>query len=208
MVTKESTRNLVLSNALTAVAALIMHWPLATLLWPYWIQSIIIGWYSRKRMLALTNFTTEGLTSNDQPVEATPASLRSTARFFVLHYGFFHFVYLIFLCQGAAKITPLDWLTFAGLAVSFAMSHGSSFRQNIAADRRGCPNLGVLLFLPYLRVIPMHLAILFGGAVAGDSAGALLLFVALKTVADVAMHRAEHRLLQRGASDEATAEER
>jgi len=154
MVTPESTRNLVLSNVLTAVAALVLHWPLETMLWPYWIQSVIIGWYSRKRMLALTHFSTEGLTSYGQPVEATKEGARSTANFFALHYGFFHLAYLMFLCQGLAHVTAWDGLTFAGLAVSFFMSHGSSYRQNIAADLRGRSNLGVLLFLQYLRITP------------------------------------------------------
>jgi len=43
-------------------------------------------------------------------------------------------------------------------------------------------------------VIPMHLTIL-GCAFLG-AGGGVLLFGALKTVADVAMHKTEHRLLQ------------
>ena len=91
-----ATTGLLVSNALTLVTALILKWPLAFVLWPYWIQSIIIGWYARKRMLALKNFSTEGFTSNDQPVPENEKGKRSTASFFVLHYGFFHFGYWFF----------------------------------------------------------------------------------------------------------------
>ena len=63
---------------------------------------------------------------------------------------------------------------------------------------RRVPNIGALMFLPYLRVIPMHLAILLGVAL-GDVLGRLL-FGTLKTVADVAMHKIEHRWLQRAAA--------
>ncbi len=132
-------------------------------------------------MLALTNFTTDGLTSNGKKVEATQAGARSTANFFALHYGFFHFGYCAFLAEGADRLTRWDYLGFAGLAISFVMSHGTSFRQNIEADLRGKPNLGVLLFLPYLRVLPMHITIIIGRGVAGDSLWTLLLFAALKT---------------------------
>ena len=41
-----SSRNLLLSNAATLGAALVLHWDLGWLLWPYWIQSVIVGWYA------------------------------------------------------------------------------------------------------------------------------------------------------------------
>ncbi|HEV7716935.1 MAG TPA: DUF6498-containing protein [Steroidobacteraceae bacterium] len=203
MVAKDSTRLLIVSNAITVVAALVLHWPIETLMWPYWIQSVIIGWYSRRRMLALHQFSTEGFTSNGQPVPETPRALRSTANFFAIHYGFFHLGYLVFLWQHIDKLSRWDWLAFAGLSVSFVMSHGASFRQNLAADVRGRPNLGALLFLPYLRILPMHLTLIFGRAIGGDGAGALLLFGVLKTLADVGMHYADHKMLQRGVTDAA-----
>jgi hypothetical protein len=201
MLTQDSTRLLVLSNALTVAAAWIMHWPLETLLWPYWMQSVIIGWYNRRRMLALQSFSTEGLTSNDEPVEETPLGARRTANFFTLHYGFFHLIYLMFLLNTGAKIAPLDALTFAGLAVSFVVSHGTSFRQNFEADRRGRPNLGALLFVPYLRILPMHLTIIFGSGLAGSGAGTVFLFGVLKTLADVGMHKAQQRILRSSAEN-------
>ena len=64
----------------------------------------------------------------------------------------------------------------------------------MAADLESCPNLGTLMFMPYARVIPMHLTIIFGTQI-GD--GAVWLFVLLKTGADVVMHKVEHHVLQR-----------
>ncbi len=64
-------------------------------------------------------------------------------------------------------------------------------------DAQGTPNIGTLMFTPYLRVVPMHLTIVFG-AVALGSTG-VLVFGGMKMVADVAMHVAEHRLLTRRA---------
>ncbi|HSU77645.1 MAG TPA: DUF6498-containing protein, partial [Burkholderiales bacterium] len=71
------------------------HWPLVTLLWPYWMQSVIIGWYSRKRILALHDFSLANTDGFDQG--SPEKTKRHTARFFVLHYGIFHLVYAIFL---------------------------------------------------------------------------------------------------------------
>jgi hypothetical protein len=52
------------------------------------------------------------------------------------------------------------------------------------------------MFLPYGRVIPMHLTIILGTFFSGGTAG-LLIFGGLKTAADIVMHKVEHRLLRR-----------
>ena len=161
---------------------------------------MIIGWYSRRRILALQQFSTEGFKINDRPVPETAESLRKTAGFFALHYGFFHVGYFAFLVSRTAGLSHWDWLAFAAMGASFAMSHGTSFRQNLEADAHGRPNLGTMMFLPYARIVPMHLTILFGSTMAGDSPHGVLLFSVLKTAADVLMHHVEHRVLQRQPS--------
>lgn len=199
VVTPESTRSLLLVNVATIVLAVIFDWPVTTLMWPYWIQSVVIGYFSRKRILALSRFSTDGLTINDRPVEPTPATQRSVANFFALHYGFFHVGYLVFLLKLTKDLAWWDWLGLAAASTSFAVNHRASFQQNAAADSRGTPNLGTLMFLPYLRIIPMHLTIMLGSALGAQSTLALVLFCALKTGADVLMHYVEHRILQRSA---------
>ena len=213
-----ATLGIVASNLLTLVIAWRQDWPLALMLWPYWCQSVVIGWFARKRILALHTFSTEGFRINDQPVEPTPQTQRSTANFFALHYGFFHLVYFIFLLTMSAmsgdtaasgggtqvirpsfeRIQGSDALLILGLSLSFWFSHRASHREHIEADLRRVPNIGTLMFLPYLRVIPMHLTIILGMAL-GDDWGRLL-FGSLKTAADVLMHKIEHRWLQGSAA--------
>jgi hypothetical protein len=130
-------------------------------------------------------------------VSPTPATQRSVANFFALHYGFFHFGYLMFLVNQSPDWRWWDVLGGLALGVSFAWNHRLSFQQNVEADRQGTPNIGTLMFLPYARILPMHLTIIFGGTVAGGGPVAVLLFGALKTAADVLMHYVEHRVLQR-----------
>ena len=79
------------------VLAVVQQWSVLELMWPFWMQSVIIGYYARRRILALEQFSTEGLTMNDRPVAETPDSKRKIADFFVLHYGGFHAAYLMFL---------------------------------------------------------------------------------------------------------------
>jgi cation transport ATPase len=184
---------LVASNAVTLVLALWQGWSLGLLLWPYWAQSVIIGVFSYRRMLGLQRFSTANFRVNGKPAEENDATRRSTANFFAMHYGMFHLVYAIFLLM---LTTPAaDWLWIAIAVVAFAFNHASSFRRFREADRQGRPNIGALMFLPYLRVLPMHLMIIFGIGMAGGGAVAVLFFGLLKTAADAAMHVAEHRIL-------------
>lgn len=213
-----ATLGIVASNLLTLVIAWWQDWPLALMLWPYWCQSVVIGWFARKRILTLGNFSTEGFRINDRAVEPTPQTQRSTANFFALHYGFFHLVYFIFLLAMSAmsgepaaagggthvvqpsfeRIHASDVLLVLGLSLSFWYSHRASHREHVEADLRRVPNIGTLMFMPYLRVIPMHLTIILGMAL-GDDWGRLL-FGGLKTAADVLMHKIEHRWLQGSAT--------
>jgi hypothetical protein len=51
-----AVRSLLASNLLTLALAVWQRWPLVVLLWPYWVQSIVIGWYARKRILAARDY--------------------------------------------------------------------------------------------------------------------------------------------------------
>lgn len=192
---------IVASNALTLALAVALHWDVVELLWPYWIQSVVIGAFARRRMLLLRDFSVEGLANEDGPVTESPETQRSAANFFALHYGFFHAGYLVFLWQRSVELEMdrVDVAMFAAAGLAFALAHLHSHREHVAADLAGRPNLGALMFMPYLRVVPMHFVIIVGASRGGGGFGALLLFAVLKTLADVGMHVFEHRRLQRPA---------
>jgi hypothetical protein len=188
---------LIAANLLAIAIALATRMSLKELMLVYWIQSVVIGVSFLVRMLSLGRFTTEGMKMNGQPVSATPAGKLVVAAFFAVHYGFFHFGYLMFIAferpDGIAAPSPAlgHWLC----AAAFVVTHGYSLRENIARDRLGTPNIGTLMMLPYARIVPMHLTIIFGGLLF-KGAGTLLLFCVLKTLADVVMHTVEHHVLR------------
>jgi hypothetical protein len=164
---------------------------LGELMWTYWLQSVAVGFFHYRRMMALTRFSTEGLTSNDRPVPETPEGKRSTANFFLMHYGFFHLGYAVFLTVEHLPSSPVVlWL--AAPALSFIVGERATFRRHLASDPTWTPNLGTLLFQPYLRVIPMHLGIIAAGA-----AGAV--FLPLKLAADLGMYLVDEHLDARRA---------
>lgn len=215
-----SVRGIIVSNVLAIIIAIWQDWGVLQLLWPFWIQSVIIGIFAHCRIIALRNFCVEGVTFNDQPIEMTKQSAFWVGCFFALHYGAFHLIYLKFLMalttagnsDGMVAITdpdsgevamvqfgqvfPVDFLFFIPIAMSFWLSHLKSAREHRKADLAGKPNIGTLMMLPYVRIIPMHLIFIFG-SILGGGAVAVWLFAILKTIADVVMHKVEHRLLQK-----------
>jgi Family of unknown function (DUF6498) len=196
------------TNVLAIAIALWQQWPLVTLLWPYWLQSVIIGWYSRKRILALRDFSLANTSGFDRG--SPELTKRSTASFFVMHYGVFHLVYALFLwsatrgkVHGIApyRVDAVDLICMAALAASFVTTHRAAYRRIMAADERSKPNIGAVMFLPYLRIVPMHLTIILG--VAAGHGGGVLLFGALKTAADALMHWIEYRITSRAVESPA-----
>ena len=184
---------LIASNLVTIVWALIGGWPLAIIIWVYWSQSVTIGILWFFKILTLKEFSTKDFKINNRSVKPTRGTKIQTAIFFLLHYGFFHFVYAFFLCvlYKAVMIWPI--LFMAGV---FIIYQSFSFFYNKKWEDKQKPNIGKMMFFPYARIIPMHLTIIFGGWMSFGGFGGkmtLLLFMVLKTFADVIMHIVEKR---------------
>lgn len=187
------------ANALTLVFALALDWTAGMLLWPYFLQNLVVGWYAIKRMQALHRFSTEGFTSNDQPVPENAAGKRSTINFFILHFGLFHLAYLVFLCELAPMSGLLEFLFVLAGGVSFVFAQRATCAAQIEADASGRPNLGALMFMPYLRVLPIHIAIGFGAVALGTTG--TIAFVVLKTLADIGLDRYDRHIAERAIAD-------
>jgi len=180
---------LLLSNIVTIGFALYENWPLMTVLWIYWFQSVFIGLFNFIKILNLKNFTTDNFQINHRPVEPTNSTKRFTAFFFLFHYGFFHFAYLMFLTTENTSAVPI--MTILIPCIFFFVNHLFSFIKNFENDTNKKQNIGSVMFFPYARIIPMHLIIVFGLTLT-SSISALLFFLILKTIADLIMHQIEH----------------
>jgi hypothetical protein len=188
---------LLLTNLVTIVWAVLQQWNVTDLLWICWGQSVIIGYYNVHRIVDLDRFATGGFPIKNRPVESTCETQRCTAVCFALHYGLFHLGYGVFLLT-TFRIQPGFPLAGVVLCIlAFYFNHRFSYHYNRERDR--VPSIGALMFFPYARIIPMNLMLLLGGRFAGDSTVALVLFLVLKTAADVALHVIEHAMTRAGA---------
>lgn len=199
---------LLASNAVAILVAVLQNWDLLAVMWVYWFQSVVIGFFHFLRIRQLREFSTKGFTINRRSVEPTPETKSRVARFFLLHYGFFHFGYFIFLLVfsgtgmfssgGENALTSADLKYIIPVGLLFLGNHLYSYFYNRPRDT-GRPNIGTLMFYPYARIIPMHLTIVLGFFISSP----LLFFLLLKTLADAIMHVVEHRVLLRRGQQQA-----
>jgi len=182
---------LLFSNIITIFLAIKENWNLSTIMWIYWFQSVIIGFFNFIRMFQLKKFSTEGVKIDGQFVQPNNSTKFRLSFFFLFHYGFFHFGYLVFLLNYASlQIVGLKYILLTALI--FFINHLFSYIYNKPYDTKK-QNIGTLMFYPYARIIPMHLVIIFGSIFGG----ALTSFLILKTFADAIMHIIEHKVLRR-----------
>jgi hypothetical protein len=182
---------LLITNLATMVLAVLQQWNITDLLWIYWGQNVVIGYYNMHRIVDLDRFSTGGFIISIRPVEPTSETRRCTAVCFALLYGLFHLVYGVFLLTTFRIHSGFPVAGVLLCILAFWFTHRFSYRYNRERDS-DIPNIGSLMFFPYVRIIPMNLVILLGGPIAGDDPVALVLLLMLKTLADVALHVIEH----------------
>ncbi len=185
------------SNVIAILLAIALQYDFAIVIWSYWFESVIIGMYAVFSMVLV------GL-KNKIPAIGYFAG----AGFFTVHYGMFHFVYLMFL--SFLPITMLEWTQIPFVLLTggiFLLSHGVSFfehslkeKEKIEPSNNWEEDIGPIFIKPYQRIVPMHITIIASGFVmtfiTGELAAQILLIVlmVLKTGVDLVSHQAKHKL--------------
>lgn len=187
-----SARSLLAANLVTIALAVTQRWDLAVVMRIYWAQSVIIGFFNVLRILSLEHFATSSVDEREG-VDLPPVLVKiGFALFFAAHYGGFHFAYFVFLSGMEMRPRPAP-LLLAIPVVVFGVNHLLSFLHNVDRDSRRRRDLGKLIRYPYVRVIPMHLTMLLAASI-DSTPGWVVVFLLLKTVADVLAHELDHSL--------------
>ncbi len=149
-----------------------------TVLWLYWFQSVLIGLFT---FLDLITFVSPPQGS-DKPKKYFFESKGCSAFFFLFHYQVFHLVYAVFIISNGK---PID-KQFLLIGISgFVVNLFLQFLQNKKIQRSIGMNFSQMFFMPYLRIIPMHLMIL---APIFLHVQPSIIFLVLKTIADIVMY--------------------
>ena len=175
--------SLIVVNAIPLWGALFLHWEASCIVFLYWAENLVVGFYNVLKM-ACAN----GLRWTDLGAKLF------IIPFFMVHYGIFAAVH------GAFVLALFD-TTHAGFwgmlaAVKYALialflSHGVSFVDDYLRGRQyASARLEHVMFSPYPRLVVLHVSILasafFIHARRGHSEALplLVILVILKTVLD------------------------
>lgn len=201
-----STLALILGNIVPLLGVLILGWRVEDILVLYWIENLVVGFYTLVRMLIVA-----------------PVGGLFAGAFFTVHYGGFcagHGLFLLSLLElaGADWFPQSHWagpLVFVGLLVdvvskvmeiapagwvwatgALLLSHAVSLVVNfwLGGEYRE-RTVRKLMMMPYPRMVALHVAIIAGGfaVIALDSPLPMLgALVVLKIGIDLYLHRREH----------------
>ncbi len=168
-----------------------------TVVWIYWIQSIIIGLFNFFDLLTIKNYDSDSFKMNNAPL--TKMNQGCAAWFFLVHYGFFHLGYCIFLLiQFGVRTVDKNFLLL-GVAAFFAEAILGFIKQK-RMERYTKFKFGTMFFLPYLRIVPMHLMILIPAFLGIKPS---IVFLLLKMGADILSYIFYQRLYSGSKTNDA-----
>lgn len=163
----------------------------STVVWIYWFQSITIGFFNFIDLLTVKDYT------------ATPGTMPAqngngcSAWFFLFHFGFFHLAYFIFILATFGLGSIDKTILLIGVSMFFLESV-INFIRHKRMERTMRVNIGVMFFLPYLRIVPMHLMILLPAFLGWKPS---LIFLVLKMGMDVLSSILYHAVYSKKIAD-------
>jgi hypothetical protein len=183
-----SSASLLSVNLVTIIVALWQNWNVADLIWVYWLQSLIIGYFQVLKIKNMEIFTTDRFYINEKPVEPNNDTKLKVIYIFILTYALFHLFYLFFIpVLGMPEVKGLMIMGILYLA-----NHYYSYLENKEIDKRTVRNIGEMMMIPFVRIIPIHITMIFAAGFGNRIS--LIYFLGLKTIVDLIMHNIEHSI--------------
>lgn len=183
-----STFFLLATNLVTIWIAVDQGWKIGTVLVVYWGQIVSIGFFNVLRIRAMRKKMKQLLINKVQVKDTTQTVGRFAALFFILHFGAFAAMYMLFI----AIFFKADWKEGIIASSLFFLNHGVSYFINRERDLSHISSAVRLLVFPYLRIIPMHIIVSGAAVFSWLGMPAVIIFLLIKTVVDVMMHVIEH----------------
>ena len=185
---KPSTWILLIINIATIITAHTQQWDVAPLIWIYFIQSLIVGFFQCAKIATAHNFEFDGVVFAENDGEHNRLFRKwippVLVLAFLLHFGGFHAGYSIWLIPNI-PFTPLN--SIITFSVLFFVNHLISFVQSYNKNKQDTKKLMDLMGFPYIRILPLHI-IIFIAAFFNIAQIPIIFFMILKTFGDILMH--------------------
>lgn len=187
--------SLIGSNFIPIIGVLFYGWSIPTILFLYWVESGVIGFFNIFKMLLAQGSDSEIVRLKDAAFFEKYGKYVMIP-FFMIHYsgfmlGHWAFIYGIF---GSTIQSNRNFLLT--LLVMF-ISHEISFIVNFIGRQEYLSiSTQAQMVQPYKRIVVMHLTIIFGSWLSialKAPVGAVLIMIGIKTFLDLQAHLKEHR---------------
>lgn len=188
-----SVKSLIFCNLVTVIWAVAQKWPLANMIWVYWIQSMGIGFWAIINILALKEFTTKYFILGERVFPPNLFTKIFAILFFGFIYGIFHGIYAGVL----AGITEAGYeipIVFAGGVFFFNQLYSFVYKKERYYKGKK-PQIGDPMAFAFMRIIPIHITIMGAGILSSVSKleftgrFSIALFLLLKTLVDASMYK-------------------
>lgn len=191
-----TTRSLLLANAMGGIAALLVGWSVPQLMLAYWLENLAIGLINIAKMIIVGTRSTP-LAKNGETLSPSAhiAFTLFTVPFFIIHYGGFLAGHAVFI----AVLFKVDFSQITSVLLIFLpllAHHIYSLIVNFIGKKEYKGRMVMTqMFSPYARVVLLHIAILFGGGIAmifnTGIVGAAILVIG-KAALDAGLHIWSH----------------
>ena len=193
-----SSISLIISNLIPLVGVLILNWSIYPILIAYWIENIIVGYFTYIKIPLLKGTNTNKSILSLFHIPNMPEKmivdrfLRDYSLFCIVH-GVLLFIFLFW----GVKFEFSFLFSVLLMVVSTFLSHWISYKSNFLGNNeylKISPSQQIIM--PYSRIMIMHLVVLMGGLVIesnGYKLVAVVFLIILKTAMDLGSHLLEHK---------------
>jgi len=163
-----------------------------TLIWLYWSQSIVMGFFTFLDILTAPKITADefaaivaetGIKEENRSFVKQVTKI-GTAFGFLFFFSVLHLFYLVFIAT-MKKSGPFDWNMFKYFLFAFVAGQVLTFIQHKIQQRKSRPNLGPSTLIPFMRVLPLHLTIILPTFL---KVGDMGFFLIVRSIADIIMY--------------------
>ncbi len=195
--------SLIIANIIPLFGVLFWQWDISSIIFLYWFENIVIGFYNIFRMKKAAAHATE-MEVNDQKIIVKTEEDRKKIKavtyiflipFFIIHFGLFslgHGIFVFFMF-GRPELYGISLIAAIG---SLMVSHGISYTRNYIGNQEYMKtNPAVQMFRPYKRIMVMHFTIILSGFTLlglGAPIWSLVILIAIKIGVDWNLHTKSH----------------
>lgn len=182
---KYSIMSIIALNLIVIIGIIFFNWDGKFLILSFWIETLIIWLYTRVKLIWLSWYRL-----NKKSIFQVVV--------FPIHFWFFLLWHFRFINELIFRNWENIDFSYRGLFLviaSIIISHGVSFYTNFIKNEEYITSnkFQEISVVPYIRIIPMHIAIFV--MMFADARSAILFIVIFKMIADILVHENEHRRL-------------